>query len=128
MRTKNGNGKEIRIFVDGSGQGPNEKPSGFAYVREDTREKKVERLPGLTSNQAEYRGLIFALKEMPAGSRIEALMDSLLVVSQLRGEYRIIDRKLATLAAEVKTIVEQRKLNLTVMWIPRNENRAGKLL
>jgi ribonuclease HI len=38
------------------------------------------------------------------GSCVEILTDSLLVVSQLRGEYRIRDAKLSILAAEVKTI------------------------
>jgi hypothetical protein len=39
---------------------------------------------------------------------VEVLTDSLLIVSHLRGEYRILDAKLAKLAGEVKTIAERR--------------------
>jgi hypothetical protein len=39
---------------------------------------------------------------------VEVLTDSLLIVSQLRGEFRILDLKLAKVAGEVKTIAERR--------------------
>ena len=72
--------------------------------------------------------MISALKPIKPNSSVEILTDSLLVVSQLRGEYRIPDSKLAKLANEVKTIAEQKHLNLKLTWVPRKENLAGKLL
>jgi len=120
--------KPIRLFTDGAGQRPDGNGSGFAWFREDTGEKHVERVPGLSNNDAEYRGIISALKTVTKGSQTEVLSDSLLVVSQLRGEYRIRDPKLEKLAAEVKTVTQQRHLVLKVTWIPRQQNRAGKLL
>jgi ribonuclease HI len=122
------NGKVIRVFTDGGGQGPDGRTSSFAWLREDTREKHVEHVPGLSNNEAEYRGVISALKALRAGSKVEVLTDSLLVVSQIRGEYRIRDPKLAKLAAEVKTITEHKRLTLTLTWIPRSNNLAGKLI
>jgi ribonuclease HI len=119
--------KVIRIFTDGAGQRPDGKGSGIAWIREDTGESHVEPIPGLSSNEAEYRGVISAIKSVK-GSYVEILSDSLLVVSQLRGEYRIRDPKLEKLATEIKTVAEQRKLVLTLKWIPRQQNRAGKLL
>jgi ribonuclease HI len=127
MKKKNTKGC-IRIFTDGSGQRPDGKGSGTAWLRQDTRVQHIERIAGLTNNEAEYLAVISALKPMRPGSDVEVLTDSLLVVSQLRGEYRILDQKLARLAGEVKTIAEQKRLKLTLTWIPREDNRAGKLL
>jgi ribonuclease HI len=88
----------------------------------------IERVPELSSNVAEYRAVISALKPLRNRCSVEILTDSLLVVSQLRGEYRIRDPKLNTLAAEVKTIAAKKQLSLKLMWIPQSENRAGKFL
>jgi ribonuclease HI len=118
----------IRIFTDGSGQRPDGKSSGFAWIREDTKEQHIERVDGMTNNAAEYRAVIAALKNLRPNSRVEILTDSLLVVSQLRGEYRILDPKLVKLASEVRTIAERKRLKLKVTWVPRQENLAGKLL
>jgi ribonuclease HI len=120
--------KLIRIFTDGAGQGPDGMGSGFAWLREDTGEKCIQRIPGLSNNVAEYQAVIAALKPLKPGSHIEVLTDSLLVVSQLRGEYRILDPKLAKLATEVKTIAERKRLFLKLTWISRRDNRAGKLI
>jgi ribonuclease HI len=120
--------KPIRIHADGAGARPDGKGSGFAWLNLDTGEKHIEQHPGLTNNVAEYRGVISALKPVPKGSVVELCVDSSLVVSQLRGEYRIRDPKLERLATEVKTLVELKNLTLTVKWVPRAENLAGKLL
>jgi ribonuclease HI len=120
--------KVIRIFTDGAGKRPDGNGSGWAWIREDTREQRVERIPGLSNNEAEYRGVISAIKPLPKGSKVEVLSDSLLVVSQLSCEYRIRDPKLEKLATEVKAIAGQKQLALKVTWIPRLENLAGKLL
>jgi ribonuclease HI len=120
--------KVVRIFTDGAGKRPDGSGSGLAWVREDTREQHVERIPGLSNNEAEYRGVISAIKPLPKRSQVEVFSDSLLVVSQLRGEYRIRDPKLEKLAAEVRTIADQKQLVLKVTWVPRRQNLAGKLL
>ena len=120
--------KPIRIFADGAGQRPDGKGSGIAWLREDTGEKHVERIDGLTNNEAEYRAVISAVKPLPTGTEVEVFTDSTLVVSQMRGESRTLDPKLAKLAGELKTIVEQKRLRFKLTWIPRRESRAGKLL
>jgi ribonuclease HI len=120
--------KHVEIYTDGAGAGPDGKGSGFAWVKTATRETKIEKVPGLTNNVAEYRGVISALKSVRKSSTVKIITDSLLVVSQLRGEYRIRDAKLEKLATEVKTIVELKQLTVTFQWVPRQENLAGKLL
>jgi ribonuclease HI len=118
----------IRIFTDGAGKRPDGKGSGFAWLREDTGEQHIQRVDGLTNNEAEYQAVISVLNSLAAGSELEILTDSLLVVSQLRGEYRIRDSKLTRLASEVKTIAESKRLSLKVTWVRREGNLAGKLL
>ena len=120
--------KATRIFTDGAGQRVDGKGSGFAWLREDTGERHIERVDGLSNNVAEYKGVISALQKIKPNATVEILTDSLLVVSQLRNEWRILDPTLAKLAGEVRTIAERKRLNLTLTWIPRNQNRAGKLL
>jgi ribonuclease HI len=120
--------KPIRIFTDGAGKRPDGKGSGIAWMREDTKEHHVERIDGLSNNEAEYRAVISALKRLPNASHVEILADSLLVVSQTTGEYRIRDSKLIKLGDELKTVVERKRLNFKVTWIPRKDNLAGKLL
>jgi ribonuclease HI len=120
--------KAIRIFTDGAGKRPDGKGSAFAWIRENTGVQHIEQVDGLSNNEAEYKAVISALKPLKPHSNVEILTDSLLVVSQLRGEYRILDSKLAKLAGEVKTIAEQKHLDLRLTWIPREQNRAGKLL
>lgn len=120
--------KTLRIFTDGAGKRPDGKGSGFAWLHEDTGKQHIQRVDGLSNNEAEYQAVISAIKSLATGSRAELLTDSLLVVSQLRGEFRIRDTRLAKLASEVKTIVEHRRLDLKLTWIPRRDNRAGKLL
>jgi ribonuclease HI len=120
--------EEIEIYTDGAGSCPNGKGCGFAWLNTSTREKHVESIPGLTNNQAEYRAVISALMSIRKGSMVKIITDSLLVISQLRGEYRIRDSKLEKLASEVKTIVEQKQLTATFVWVRRSENLAGKLL
>lgn len=120
--------KAIRIFTDGAGQRVDGKGSGFCWLREDTGERHIEHVDGLSNNVAEYKAVISALEKIKQGATVEILTDSLLVVSQMRGEWRILDSALAKLAGEVKTIAERKRLNLTLTWIPRNQNRAGKLL
>jgi hypothetical protein len=102
------------------------KNSGIAWLREDTRELLMEGLEGLSNNVAKYRAAISALKKLPPRANVEIRTDSLLVVSQLRGESRILDLKVARLAAEVKSIAEQKQLSLKLIWTPRQANLGGE--
>jgi len=120
--------KPVRFYCDGAGKRPDGKASGFVWLREDTGEKRIEHVDGLTNNEAEYRAVISVLKSVRTGSHLEILTDSLLVVSQLRGEYRTKVPRLAKLAAEVQTLTQRKRLNLKLTWVPRAENLAGKLI
>jgi ribonuclease HI len=84
----------IRLFVDGAARG-NPGPSGVGVVVLDPDERVLARYSAYigrrTNNQAEYEGLIAALRIAACfvtdSTRI--LMDSELVVRQVSGEYKV---------------------------------------
>ena len=120
--------KPIRIYCDGAGMRPDGKGSGFAWLRKDTREKHVERADGLTNNQAEYHAVLSALESVPSGSAVQIVTDSELVTFQVSGAYKADDPKMAELLNKVQRVIERKRLGVSVIWKPRTQNLAGKLL
>jgi ribonuclease HI len=116
----------IRIFVDGSGADPNGM-AGFAWLREGQK-PHVEWGHSWTNNEAEYRGVLSAVKSLPEGTKATILCDSELVVRQLRGEYEVREPRLWDLHADIETVIFNNVLRITWMWISRKENKADRLL
>jgi ribonuclease HI len=114
----------VSVYVDGSG-GEN---SGYGYFVKETGESFYERDPGITNNQAEYKAIIAALKKFENSSdEIIIFSDSKNTISQLNHEFAINNEQLRALAQEAWTIIGKYS-NLTLNWIPRKENLAGKML
>ncbi|MCI4433773.1 MAG: reverse transcriptase-like protein [Nitrosopumilus sp.] len=114
----------ISVYVDGSG-GPN---GGFGYFVKETGESFYEKKPEITNNQAEYMAIIAALKKFAdTGEEIIIFSDSKNTISQLNHEFAINNEKLRELAREAWAIVGKFS-KLTLLWIPRKENLAGKML
>jgi ribonuclease HI len=120
--------KALKMFFDGAGCRPNGEGSGFAWICPDSNEKQIQRVPGLTNNQAEYRGFLAVLKQVPADSVVEIFSDSQLICSQFSGQYRVRDEALQTLLSEVRAVIGNKSLKVTLIWVPRSQNLAGKLL
>jgi ribonuclease HI len=118
----------IRIFTDGAGCRPDGKGSGFAWLREDTVQKKITREDGLTNNQAEYRAILSALESLPKESHAEIRSDSENTCCQLNGSRRVLDPKLAEIFQQIQDLIEKNKLAVAFVWIPRRQNLAGKLI
>ncbi|MDE1812665.1 MAG: reverse transcriptase-like protein [Thaumarchaeota archaeon] len=114
----------LSIFVDGSG-GPN---SGFGFFVKETGESFYKKVPDITNNQAEYMAIISVLQKfVGTGDEIVIYSDSKNTVSQLNHEYAINNDKLRSLAREAWDLVAKFS-NLKIIWIPRNQNLAGKML
>jgi len=109
----------MKIYVDGSG-----KTGRYCYVIEGRAPRLFEE-KGLTNNQAEYKAIILALRDNNLNN-IEILSDSELVVRQLSHIYSIKNDRLRILAQKVWELCEDRNINIS--WIPRNQNKAGKIL
>lgn len=114
----------LSIFVDGSG-GPN---SGFGFYVKETGESFYKKEPNITNNQAEYMAIISALKKF-SGTVDEIIIysDSKNTVSQLNHEFAINNDLLRNLARETWDLTAKFP-HLTINWIPRNQNLAGKML
>jgi len=106
----------MKVWVDAN-------PSMTAYVAEDGRSGVKQLPPNNTNNTAEYRAILRAILAIPEVTEI--ISDSQLVVKQLNREYHIKDDNLRELALHVWT---QAKGKVKFTWIPRKENKAGKLL
>ena len=112
------------VYVDGSG-GPN---SGYGYFVKETGESFYEKKLNITNNQAEYMAIISALKKFADyDDEITIFSDSKNTVSQLNHEFAINNEKLRELAREAWELIGKFS-NLTISWVPRKENLAGKML
>jgi ribonuclease HI len=114
----------VSIYVDGSG-GSN---SGYGFFVKETGESFYEKNPDLTNNQAEYMAIISALKKfVNSNDDVIIYSDSKNTVNQLNHEFAINNERLRDLAREAWGIMGKFS-NLSIQWIPRKENMAGKML
>ena len=115
---------KISVYVDGSG-GLN---SGYGYFVKETGESFYAKKPDLTNNQAEYLAIISALnKYVDLNEEITIYSDSKNTVNQLNHVFAINNEKLRNLAQEAWSVIGKFS-NLSIVWIPRKENLAGKML
>lgn len=108
----------MKVYIDGSGDGR------YGFLIEETNETKIFTKKGITNNQAEYLAVLEVLKSTKGD--VEIYSDSKLLVNQLKHEWHIKDDVLRKLAVEVWNTIGKRKVNF--IWIPRKQNKAGKLL
>ena len=114
----------ISVYVDGSG-GPN---GGFGFFVKETGESFYEKKPEITNNQAEYMAIISALKKfVDSDDEVTIFSDSKNTVNQLNHEFAINNEQLRNLAREAWEIIGKFS-NLSIVWVPRKENLAGKML
>ena len=108
----------MKVFVDAN-------PTNYAVVDENgdlALSGKFEK--PVTNNEAEYYAVIRGLE---VDGVTEILSDSQLVVNQLNMNYHIREDRLRELAKIVwKRAKAKGKIKFT--WIPRKENKAGKVL
>jgi ribonuclease HI len=115
---------KISVYVDGSG-GEN---SGYGFFVKETGESFYEKKPNITNNQAEYLAIIAVLKKFTNfDDEIQIFSDSKNTVNQLNHEFAINNEQLRELAQESWSIMGKFS-NLTINWVPRKENLAGKML
>lgn len=123
----------IFLFTDGASRG-NPGPAAAGVVLKDGRGKVIAEdrcfLGRMTNNEAEYRALLFGLvkaEDVHKGGELVVLMDSELVISQLRGVYKIKAPHLRQLLMEVK-IKERAFSKIFYKLIPRAKNAHADAL
>lgn len=129
----------LNIYCDGGSRG-NPGPAAGAFVVFDSSNAQVFSLGNYlgvsTNNQAEYSGVLSAMKwikdhhlSLQSVKKINFYLDSLLVVNQLNGLYRVKDQKIKEIYQEVTVL----KNNLAIIdmffyYIPRSSNSVADLL
>jgi ribonuclease HI len=128
--------EKIILFTDGGSRG-NPGPAGAGVVISQGSGrilKKLSRSLGvMTNNEAEYQAALFglsALKKIFGKGKIKNLdveikLDSDLVASQLRGEYRIKEERLFPLFIKIWNLRVANFPQLTFTHIPREQNKLA---
>ncbi len=121
--------KEIKMFADGGSRG-NPGPSASGYVLMDMDNNLLtERgvyLGVTTNNQAEYHAVKFGLEDaLKNGAReVDVYLDSLLVVNQMKGVFKVKNRDLWPIHEAIKELMSQfKKVNFT--HVPRELNKLA---
>jgi ribonuclease HI len=122
-----------RIVFDGGSQGnPGRGYGSYRLQRAGGRWEEPVRLEfgdRVTNNEAEYRSLIEALRDLagrvgdPAEVRVEVLGDSKLVLSQLAGRWKVRADNLRAPYSEAQRLARAFK-TVRYTWHRRNESVA----
>jgi ribonuclease HI len=120
---------EVKLFTDGGSRG-NPGPSASGYVLYDMHDKplvdKGEYLGVTTNNQAEYTALKLGLEEARkiGAQTVHVYMDSLLVINQMKGIFKIKNRDLWPINGAVTELVTNFK-HVDFTHVPRELNKAA---
>jgi ribonuclease HI len=124
--------KTLRLFTDGAARG-NPGPAGAGVVIEDDQGMRLRglcRYLGVaTNNEAEYLALIEGLKAVSEWKpdRLEVLLDSKLVVEQIKGGYRVKKPELARLYDEAKKLLGVFE-DVDIQHVERERNKGADAL
>jgi len=128
---------KLSIYCDGASRG-NPGLAAAAFLIKNEENKIIHQqsffLGKATNNIAEYNGVLLALKwlakeNLSQQKEIHFYLDSLLVVSQLTGIFKIKNEKLRKIIVEIKKIEEEITLPIFYHHIIRKYNkRADELV
>jgi ribonuclease HI len=119
--------------TDGASFG-NPGPSGLGVVLHDTEGKILreyfESIGHGTNNRAEYMALLKSidLAEELGADELEVRSDSLLVVSQVNGLYKIKNSDIKSFVKQLFEKIEKTKLKFKITHIPRELNKVADKL
>jgi ribonuclease HI len=120
--------EKIDVYIDGASKGnPGKSAYGIVILKEGKIYKKTGGFIGITTNNvAEYISLIFSLIECIPFQKeeIEIKSDSLLLIKQINGEYKINDEKLRILNFIAKSLLKRYK-NIKIKYIEREKNKIA---
>jgi len=120
---------EVKLYADGGSRGnPGPSASGLAIMDMDDRivVKKGVYLGVTTNNQAEYQALKFGLEEALAMQAriVHVYMDSLLVVNQMIGIFKVKNRDLWPIHSAVKDMLGRFE-HVSFTHVPRELNKMA---
>jgi ribonuclease HI len=117
---------KLIIYSDGGARG-NPGPGAVGVVIKNLKGEIVKEIGKnigrATNNEAEYKAILSGLESCleKGATELECYLDSQLVVSQLKGEFKVKDAKLKTLWIQAKN-VEKKFKEVLYIHIPREKN------
>ncbi len=121
--------KILKMYADGGSRG-NPGPSASGYVIMTTDDEVLEEggeyLGITTNNQAEYQAVRLGLQEIAKyqPEEIQIYLDSMLVVNQLNGVYKIRNKDLWPIHQDIIELLKRSKKN-TVKHVYRHHNKLA---
>ena len=112
----------MKIYCDGSGF--NGSVSKFGIITEHGKKSAMVFNENITSNVMEYSAIIMAGIIAKPGD--ELLSDSQLAVNQISGTWKTKDADLFPLRQAASELIQGK--NLKLKWIPREQNKADKIV
>lgn len=126
---------KIIIYGDGGSRGnPGQAAYGFAIFSEDNKPIYSEggRIGINTNNVAEYMAVIQALRyvisNLSTVSSIHFKLDSLLVVSQMEGRYKVKHPSMKELFTTAQKLRKELQAQIIFTQIPRSQNTVADTL
>jgi ribonuclease HI/pterin-4a-carbinolamine dehydratase len=121
--------KEIKLYADGGSRGnPGPSASGFVLLGMDDEIllSQGEYLGITTNNQAEYQALKFGLEEAVhlGAQTVHVYMDSLLVVNQMKGIFKVKNRDLWPIHESIKETAKK-LTRVSYTHVPRELNKLA---
>ncbi len=119
----------VKLFTDGGSRG-NPGPSASGYVLLDANDGLIKKsgvyLGITTNNQAEYQALKLGLDEAQklGFHEVDVFMDSMLVVNQMKGIFKIKNRDLWPIHQAIKDQLPLFK-HITFTHVPRELNKLA---
>lgn len=126
---EHGQYKQIKLYADGGSRG-NPGPSSSGFVLMDMDDSIIFKtgvyLGITTNNQAEYQALKLGLEQAQkiGASEVSAFMDSLLVINQMKGIFKVRNRDLWPIHEAIKELAAQFK-KITYTHVPRELNKLA---
>jgi len=127
--------KKIKVYTDATAKG-NPGPSGLGIVIKDESDEILlthkQYIGKATNNQGEYTALLESLKLLKNLKTdyefVEFYSDSLLMVSQLTGKYKIKDKYLMRNAMNFWDGINKLGKKYSITYIPREQNAIADKL
>lgn len=130
----------LSVYCDGGARG-NPGPAAIGFIVQDRQGRVLVRkknpIGEATNNLAEYAAVLAALSWLAQSypgkeGRVRFHLDSLLVVSQLNGRYKIKNAGLRERIIQVRALEQEvrrkKELEIEYTFVPREQNREADFL
>lgn len=128
--------KIISIYCDGGSRG-NPGPAASAFIIKNPNNEIIYQngkyLGITTNNEAEYQAVVLALEylsknPMSVELKVNFYLDSVLVVSQINGIFKIKKSNLRNLLLKIRQLESEIKSEIVYSQIPREKNWEADLI